>query len=69
MSAETVLEGIDGARSAMIGRRLTGVAVSSDGGFHILTLDNGEAVTVSGIGDCCARTYLHDITEQLGTGL
>lgn len=62
MSSETVLRDIDGARLAMIGRRLVGVAVSSDGGFHTLMLDNGESVTVSGIGDCCAWTYLHDIT-------
>ena len=62
MSAGTTLEGIETARSIMVGRRLAGITVSGDGQKHVLTLDNGEAVTVSGYGDCCAWTYLHDIT-------
>lgn len=46
----------------MVGHKISAVHVSDGGNQHMLTLDNGEKITVTGIGDCCARTSLHDIT-------
>ena len=49
-------------KRGMIGHKISAIHVSGGGSQHVLTLDNGEKITVTGFGDCCARTSLYDIT-------
>ena len=55
-------DGLYALKRAMIGHKISAIHVSDSGNKHMLTLDNGKKIIVTGLGDCCAWATLHDIT-------
>jgi hypothetical protein len=62
----TMTESLDALREVVVGHRIVSVEPTTErddnhyqtGTDHIITLDNGKRVRMSGTGDCCAYTEL-----------